>query len=44
MKYLNDVSKDCIGKICKSKSSGDFRIIKYNNSKNVEIQFLNTGL
>ena len=44
MKYLNDVSyKDCVGKICKSKSSGDFKIIKYNDSGNVEIQFLKTG-
>ena len=44
MKYLNDVSyKDCIGKICKSKSSGDFKILKYNNNRNVEIQFLKTG-
>ena len=44
MKYLNDVSyKDCVGKVCKSKSSGDFKIVKYNNKKNVEIQFLRTG-
>ena len=44
MKYLNDVNyKDCIGKICKSKSSGDFKILKYNDSYNVEIQFLKTG-
>ena len=44
MKYLNDVSyKDCVGKVCKSKSSGDFKIVKYNNAKDVEIQFLNTG-
>ena len=43
MKYLNDVSKDCVGKVCKSKSSGDFKILKYNDSKNVEIQFINTG-
>ena len=43
MKYLNDVSKDCIGKICKSKSSGDFKIVKYNGSKDVEIRFLKTG-
>ena len=42
MKYLNDVSKDCVGKVCKSKSSGDFKIVKYNNAKNVEVQFLNT--
>ena len=44
MKYLNDISyKDCVGKICKSKSSGDFKILKYNGTANVEIQFLNTG-
>ena len=44
MKYLNDVDyKDCVGKVFKSKSSGDFKILKYNNSKNVEIQFINTG-
>ena len=44
MKYLNDVNyKDCVGKVCKSKSSGDFKIVKYNDRANVEIQFLNTG-
>ena len=44
MKYLNDVSyKDCVGKVCKSKSSGDFKIVKYNDSDNVEIRFVNTG-
>ena len=44
MKYLNDVSyKDCVGKVCKSKSSGDFKILKYNDATNVEIQFLKTG-
>ena len=44
MKYLNDVSyKDCVGKVCKSKSSGDFKVVKYNDVKNVEIQFLKTG-
>ena len=44
MKYLNDVSyKDCVGKVFKSKSSGDFKILKYNDSANVEIQFLKTG-
>ena len=43
MKYLNDVSKDCVGKICKSLNSGEFKILKYNNSRNVEIQFINTG-
>ena len=44
MKYLNDVSyKDCVDKVCKSKLSGDFKILKYNDSGNVEILFLNTG-
>ena len=44
MKYLNDISyKDCVGKVCKSKSSGDFEIVKYNNTANVEIQFVKTG-
>ena len=43
MKYLNDVSKDCVGKVYKSTSSGNFKILKYNDSKNVEIQFVNTG-
>ena len=44
MKYLNDISyKDCVGKVCKSKSSGDFKILKYNDKTNVEIQFLKTG-
>lgn len=44
MKYLNDISyKDCVGKVCKSLNSGDFKILKYNDNKNVEIQFINTG-
>ena len=44
MKYLNDVNyKDCVGKVCKSLNSGDFKIVKCNDSKNVEIQFLKTG-
>ena len=44
MKYLNDISyKDCVGKVCKSKSSGDFKVVKYNDSTNVEIQFVTTG-
>ena len=44
MKYLNDVNyKDCVGKVCKSKLSGDFKVLKYNDTANVEIQFLNTG-
>ena len=44
MKYLNDVDyKDCVGKVFKSKSSGDFKVLKYNDAKDVEIQFINTG-
>ena len=43
MKYLNDVTtKDCVGKVCKSLNSDDFKILKYSDSKNVEIQFLKT--
>ena len=44
MKYLNDVSyKDCVGKVCKSNLSGDFKIVKYNDKTNVQIRFLKTG-
>ena len=44
MKYLNDVSyKDCVGKVCKSLNSGDFKIVKYNDAYNVDVQFLKTG-
>ena len=44
MKHLNDISyNDCIGKVCKSLNSGDFKILTYKNSKDVEIQFLKTG-
>ena len=44
MKCLNAVSyKDCVGKVFKSSNSGDFKIVKYNDTANVEIQFLNTG-
>ena len=44
MKYLNDVNyKDCVGKVCKSLNSGDFKILKYNNARDIEIQFLKTG-
>ena len=44
MKYLNEVNyKDCVGKVYKSKLSGDFKIVKYNNNRNVVIQFLKTG-
>ena len=44
MKYLNDISyRDCVGKVCKRLNSGDFKILKYNNKKNVVIRFLKTG-
>ena len=44
MKYLNDVSyKDCVGKVLKSKNFGEFKILKYNDNRNVDIQFINTG-
>ena len=44
MEYLNDINyKDCVGKILKSKNFGDFKIVKYNNSRNVDIQFVTTG-
>ena len=44
MKYLNDVNyKDCVGRVFKSLNSGDFKIVKYNDNRNVEIQFINTG-
>ena len=44
MKYLNDVSyKGCVGKVFKSKLSGDFKILKYNDAYNVDVQFLKTG-
>ena len=43
MKSLNNVSyKDCVGKVCKSLNSGDFKVLKYNDNKNVEIRFLKT--
>ena len=44
MNYLNDISyKDCVGKVCKSLNSDDFKVLKYNDDRNVEIQFLKTG-
>ena len=44
MNYLNDISyKDCVGVVCKSNLSGDFKIVKYNDKTNVQIQFLKTG-
>ena len=44
MNYLNDIIyKDCVGKVCKSLNSGNFKVLKYNDSANVVIQFLKTG-
>ena len=44
MNYLNDISyKDCVGKVCKSLNSGDFKVLKYDDARNVEIRFLKTG-
>ena len=43
MKYLNDVTKGCVGVVCKSNLSGDFKILKYNDAYNVDVQFLKTG-
>ena len=44
MKYLNDINyKGCVGKVFKSLNSGDFKVVKYNDAHNVEIQFLKTG-
>ena len=44
MNCLNDVNyKDCVGNVFKSLNSGDFKVVKYNDSRNVEIQFLKTG-
>ena len=44
MKYLNNINyRECVGKVCKSLNSGDFKILKYNDSRNVEILFLKTG-
>ena len=44
MKYLNDVNyKDCVGNVFKSLNSGDFKVLKYNDARDVEIQFSKTG-
>ena len=43
VKYLNDINyKDCVGKVFKSLNSGDFKILKYNDSANVVIRFSKT--
>ena len=39
VKYLNDINyKACVGKVCKLKLSGDFKILKYNGARDIEIQ------
>ena len=44
MKYVNNIDhKDCVGKLCKSKNSGDFIITKYHDHKHVEVKFLLSG-
>ena len=44
MKYLNDVNyKDCVGRVYKSLNSGDFKVLKYNGARDVEIQFVSTS-
>ena len=44
MEYFNNIeNNNCVGKIYKSKNSGDFIITKYNNSRNIEIEFIETG-
>ena len=44
MKYLNDVDyKDCVGRVYKSLNSGDFKVLKYNGARDVEIQFVSTN-
>ena len=44
MTKLNSVDyKDCVGKVFKSNSSGLFKIVKYVSSRNIEIEFLDTG-
>ena len=43
MKSLNDVNcKDCVGKVFKSLNSGDFKVLKYHDNRNVAIRFLKT--
>ena len=43
-KYLNDIDvKSSVGVVCKSKSSGDFKIVRYKGYNNVVVEFLETG-
>ena len=44
MKWLNNIDfKTCEGKVFNSKFSGDFKVVKYNNSLNIDVEFLDTG-
>lgn len=44
MEYLNSISvDDCVGRVLKSKSFGDFKVLEYKNYRNVTVEFLKTG-
>ena len=44
IKFLNDVdSTNYVGKVLKSRNYGDFRIVKFVNTGNVEVEFTLTG-
>ena len=41
---VNNVNyKSCVGQICRSNDSGDFKIVRYENSLRVEIVFVESG-
>lgn len=43
-KFLNDVdSTNCIGKVLKSRNYGDFKVVSFINTNNVEVEFRSTG-
>ena len=44
MKYLNDVkTSECLGKVLKSKNFGAFKVVDVESSKNITVEFLDTG-
>lgn len=44
MKYLNDVlTSECLGKVLKSKNFGAFKVVDVESSKNITVEFLETG-
>lgn len=44
MQYLNNISTDdCVGRVLDSKSFGKFKVINYENSRKVTVEFLETG-